>query len=111
MVPVCSSGTLINVLPHRNAMPQTQDMTPQPVTVYRHGANLSLCYLLMWNNCLLARRDFSPIELMPSLMLFVCVRLGGRSQSAFSKKCLDNSFGHFSKYDLAYNSEICCGVL
>ena len=54
MVPVCSSGTLINVLPHRNAMPQTQDMTPQPVTVYRHGADLSLCYLLMWNNCLLA---------------------------------------------------------
>ena len=23
MVPVCSSGTLTNVLPHRNAMPQT----------------------------------------------------------------------------------------
>ena len=30
----CSSGTLINVLPHRNAMPQTQDTTPHPVTVY-----------------------------------------------------------------------------
>ena len=45
-VPACSSGT--NVLPHRNAMPQTQDMTPHPVTVYRHGADL-LCYPWMWN--------------------------------------------------------------
>ena len=27
-VPACSSGALINVLPHRNAMSQTQDMTP-----------------------------------------------------------------------------------
>ena len=32
----CSSDTLTNVLQHRNAMPQTQDMTPHPVTVYRH---------------------------------------------------------------------------
>ena len=48
-VPACSSGTLTNVLPHRNAMPQTQDTTPHPVTVYRHGANLSLCYPSMWN--------------------------------------------------------------
>ena len=48
-VPACSSGTLTNVLPHRNAMPQTQDTTPHPVIVYRHGANLSLCYPLMWN--------------------------------------------------------------
>ena len=37
------------VLPHRNAMPQTQDMTPHPVTVYIHAADLSLCYPLMWN--------------------------------------------------------------
>ena len=29
-VPACSSGTLTNVLPHRNAMLQTQDMTPTP---------------------------------------------------------------------------------
>ena len=49
MVPACSSDTLTNVLPHRNAMLQTQDMTPHPVTVYRHGADLSLCYPLMWN--------------------------------------------------------------
>ena len=28
MFPACSSGTLSNMLPHRNAMPQTQDMTP-----------------------------------------------------------------------------------
>ena len=48
-VPTCGSGTLTNVLPHRNAMPQTQDTTPHPVTVYRHGANLSLCYPSMWN--------------------------------------------------------------
>ena len=49
MVPACSSGTLTNVLPHRNAMPQTLDTTPHPVTVYRHGADLSLCYPSMWN--------------------------------------------------------------
>ena len=48
-VPACSSGTLINVLPHKNAISQTQDMTPHPVTVYRHGADLLLCYPLMWN--------------------------------------------------------------
>ena len=48
-MPTCSSDTLTNVLPHRNAMPQTQDTTPHPVTVYRHGANLSLCYPSMWN--------------------------------------------------------------
>ena len=47
-VPDCSSGTLTNVLPHRNALPQTQDMTPHPVTVYRHRADLSLCYPLMF---------------------------------------------------------------
>ena len=50
-VPACSShvssGTLTNVLPHRNAIPQTQDTTPRPVTVYRHGAELSLCYPLI----------------------------------------------------------------
>ena len=48
-VPACSSGALTNVLPHRNAMPQTQDTTPHPVTVYGHGADLSLCYPLVWN--------------------------------------------------------------
>ena len=48
-MPACSSSTLTNVLPHRNAMPHTQDMTPHPVTVYRHGADLSLCFPLMWN--------------------------------------------------------------
>ena len=35
MVPASSSGTMTNVLPHRNVMPETQDMTPDPVTVYR----------------------------------------------------------------------------
>ena len=33
-VPACSSGTLTNVLLHKNAMPQTQDMAPETVTVY-----------------------------------------------------------------------------
>ena len=36
--PACSSGTLTNVLPHRNAM--TLDMTPHPVTVNRHRVDL-----------------------------------------------------------------------
>ena len=48
-VPASSSGTLTNVLPHRNAMPQTQNMTSHPVKVYKHGADLSLCYPLIWN--------------------------------------------------------------
>ena len=48
-VPAYSSGILTDVLPHRNAMLQTQAITPHPVTVYRHGADLSLCYQLMWN--------------------------------------------------------------
>ena len=48
-VPTCSSGTLTNVLPHKNVMPQTHDMTPHPVTVYIHGANQSLFYPLMWD--------------------------------------------------------------
>ena len=45
-VPACSSGTLTNVLRNRNAMLQTQDMTPQPVTVYRHRVDLLLSYTL-----------------------------------------------------------------
>ena len=42
MGPACRSGTLTNVLPHRNAMPQTQDMTPHPITLYRHGAYVAV---------------------------------------------------------------------
>ena len=49
----CSSGTLTNVLPHRNAMPQTQDMTPHPVTVYRQGPTchcaIHWCGTSHWN--------------------------------------------------------------
>ena len=45
----CSSDTLTNVLPQRNVMPQTKDTTLHPVTVYRHRADMSLCYPLMWN--------------------------------------------------------------
>ena len=48
MVPVYMRGTLTNVLPQWNVMPQTQDMSPHPVRVYRHGADLSLCYPMMW---------------------------------------------------------------
>ena len=48
-LPAWSSGILTNVLQHRTAMPQTQDMTPHPITVCRHEADLSLCYPLMWN--------------------------------------------------------------
>ena len=48
-VPACNSVTLTKVLPHRNAMSQTQDMTPHPVNIYRHKADLSLCYSLMLN--------------------------------------------------------------
>ena len=48
-VPACSSGTLTNVLPYMNSMPQSDDMTTHPVTVYRHRTDLSLCYPLMWN--------------------------------------------------------------
>ena len=36
-VPVCSSGTLTNVLPHRDAMPQTQDMTPPRHSIQTQG--------------------------------------------------------------------------
>ena len=48
-VPACNSGTLTNVLPHWNAMPLTQGITPHSVTVYRHRADLSLCYPFLWN--------------------------------------------------------------
>ena len=48
-VPTCSSGNLTIVLPHTNAMPQTQDITPHPIVVYRHSADLLLCYPLTWN--------------------------------------------------------------
>ena len=47
-MPACSSGILTNVLPHRNAILQTRDMIPQPVTVYRHRSDLSLYYPLIW---------------------------------------------------------------
>ena len=46
MEPACSSGTLTNVLLHRNVMLQTQDVIPHRVTVYRHGADPPLCYPL-----------------------------------------------------------------
>ena len=35
-VPARSNGTLTILMPHRNAMLQTQDRTTHPVTVYRH---------------------------------------------------------------------------
>ena len=61
MVPACSNGTLTNVLPHRNAMPQTQDTTPFPTTEYRHVADLLLCYPLMWNMTLEYKTSYSNV--------------------------------------------------
>ena len=42
MVPACSSGTLTNVLPHVNAMPQTQDIVHSTQTRGRPVAVLSI---------------------------------------------------------------------
>ena len=46
---VCSSGTLINVLPHRNAIPQTCDMTPYLVRIQTQG--LSVIVLSIYVEC------------------------------------------------------------
>ena len=66
-VPVCSSGTLTNVLPHRNVMPQTQNMTPHPVIVYRHAGptcplkwNVTLEYTTTHFNVLGQTRSGNP---------------------------------------------------
>ena len=50
-ITMCQSGKwkLRRMKVHPRAMPQTQEMTPHPVTVYRHRAELSWCYPLMWN--------------------------------------------------------------
>ena len=48
-VPACSSVSLTIMLPHWNAMLQTQHRTPILVTIYRHLANLSLQCSLIWN--------------------------------------------------------------
>ena len=40
---------LFIVLPHWNAKSQTHDITPLPVTVYRHKVNLTLYYPLLSN--------------------------------------------------------------
>ena len=37
----------LTVLPHRNATTQAQNMKSHPVTLYRHGADLLCCFLLM----------------------------------------------------------------
>ena len=74
-VPVCGSGT--NVLPHRNAMPQTQDTTPHPGTVYRHGADLSLMWMISprikrsceVSDALTNTGAFSKIGVQPHIML------------------------------------------
>ena len=53
MVPACSSGTLTNVLPHRNAMPQTQDMTCHPSQYTDTGPTcrcaIHQCGMSHWN--------------------------------------------------------------
>ena len=37
MVSACSCGTLTNVLPHRNVMPQTENMIPPNRSIQRQG--------------------------------------------------------------------------
>ena len=83
MVPACSSGTLTNVMPHRNAMLQTQDMTPHPVIVYRHRVDLSLCYpfLCLWSDP--TRKSFpnlphtpANIKLHDGVVVLVSQKLG-----------------------------------
>ena len=50
LVPLCSCGTLTNVLLHWNDILQTQDMKTCPsVTVCRYMAKLSLYYPLILN--------------------------------------------------------------
>ena len=51
-VPACSSGTLTNELPHRNAMPQTQDITPtlsQYTDIGRTCCAIHWCGTSLWN--------------------------------------------------------------
>ena len=48
MVPACRMGNLTNELPQECQTANTGCDTP-PVTVYRHGADLLLCYPLMSN--------------------------------------------------------------
>ena len=49
-VPACSSGTLTNVLQHTGmSCCGYRTWHPHPVTVYIYSADLSLCYLLIWN--------------------------------------------------------------
>ena len=46
------NGTLTNVLPHKNAADTVHDIPPRHdtlMTVYRHRADLSLCYPFMWS--------------------------------------------------------------
>ena len=42
-VPACSSGHFTIVLQHWNAMPKTQDMTPNLVTINIHRADKVVC--------------------------------------------------------------------
>ena len=53
MVPTCSSNSSTNVLPHRNAMPQTQDMTTHPPHYTDTGSTrrcaIHWCGMSHWN--------------------------------------------------------------
>ena len=71
-----SSGTLTSVLPHRNAMPQTHDMTPLPVTVYRHGAELLMCSQWMWK--------VTMEYISPHLIVFGQIRPGNPSPTFYT---------------------------
>ena len=50
MVPACSSGTLTNVLPHMNAMPDTGHDTPSHHSIQTQGRPVAvLCGTSHWN--------------------------------------------------------------
>ena len=84
-MPACSSGTSMNVLPQRNAMPQTHEMTPHPVTLYKHWANMSLCFPLMWN---------VKLEYLATYSAFQTFR-----QSAFRKRNENTEYLTYIQYD------------
>ena len=121
-MPACSSGTLTNVLPHRNAMPQTQDMASHTVTEYRHRADLSLCYPLLWNvpleytathfNVLGQTRSGNPFptfntHLYYPVMVVVSQKFGWRRISRFRDRVANVSaynISHFSAASLDYQA-------
>ena len=93
-VPAGNSGPLTMVMPHRNAMPQTQDMAHHPVKVYRHTANcnMSLCYPLIWMSHWNTHLPiFSSIPWSP----IAIIALASASSLAPASRCYDLMFTLF----------------